>query len=149
VCRQLKPPDDFYGDRHAASGYQASCKECVKNRASEWRRAHTEGHAAHVSAWKAAHAEAAARLDRRVRWRRNPATRAFARLVVRVASTVRRAVLSRRLVRPDRRSSCGRAGVAIDAVHERYEQPIEVIWLCRRCHYGWSLARRQGRRIGP
>jgi hypothetical protein len=61
-----------------------------------------------------------------------------------VAATTRRAIQAGQLVRPHGCSHCQRTGVAIDAVHEDYADPLRVTWLCRRCHYRWSLARRRG-----
>jgi hypothetical protein len=143
TCGQTKPPEDFYHDRRAASGRQASCKECQKQRAAAWQRAHPDRHRAHVSSWKASHPDQVRHYDGLARSRRDQVARDFARLVVRVASTTRRAVEAGLLVRPDRCSSCDRSDVALDAVHEDYERPLDVLWLCRRCHYSRSLARRR------
>lgn len=43
------------------------------------------------------------------------------------------------LVRPDRCSDCGKPGkpgpgTSIEGHHPDYSKPLEVEWLCRRCH---------------
>lgn len=38
-CKQPKTPDDFYRDKHKASGHAAHCKECHKAKGSPRRRA--------------------------------------------------------------------------------------------------------------
>jgi len=142
TCGQVKPPEDFYRDRRVASGYQASCKACQKQRAAAWQRANPERHRAHVSSWKAAHPDEVRHYDSQTRSRRDQEGREFARLIVRVASTTRRAIQAGLLSRPDGCSSCHRDEVALDAVHEDYDRPLAVVWLCRRCHYSWSRSRR-------
>ena len=59
----------------------------------------------------------------------------------RAQQAVNRSVRSGRLVRPEVCSSCGEtpprnnAGrTAIHGHHEDYSKPLEVVWLCRRCH---------------
>jgi ribosomal protein S27AE len=44
-----------------------------------------------------------------------------------------RAVRSGRITRPDVCSQCSRGG-RIEAHHDDYSQPLEVRWLCSRCH---------------
>jgi hypothetical protein len=143
TCGQARPREAFYHDRTTASGRQASCKDCQKQRAAAWQRAHPERHRAHVSAWKASHPEEVRRHAGLTRSRRGQEARDVARLVGRVASATRRAVTPGLLARPDRCSGCGREGVVLDAIHEDYARPLEVVWLCRRCHYRWSHARRR------
>ena len=46
---------------------------------------------------------------------------------------VRAAVKSGRLIRPDSCSGCGRR-VEVHAHHDDYSKPLDVRWLCRRCH---------------
>jgi len=142
TCGQDKPLKDFRADRRAVSGRQASGKECQKRRAAAWQRAHPERHRAHVSSWKAPHPDEVRHYDRLGRSRRDQEARDFARLVVRVASATRRAIRAGLLVRPDRCSSCDRSGLVLDAVHEDSERPLDVLWLCRRWHRTWSVARR-------
>jgi hypothetical protein len=143
TCGQTKPLDEFYRHTASASGRQSSCKDCQKERAAAWQRAHPERHRAYVYTWKASHPDQVSRHRKLTRSRRDQTTADFIRVVVRVASTVRRAIASGRLVRPDQCSACGRSGIVPDAVHEDYEAPLEVTWLCRRCHYRWTRARKQ------
>ena len=143
LCGLAKSLEEFYRDRTTASGRQASCKDCQKQRARAWQRAHPERHRVHVQAWKASHPNEVRRQDRLTRSRRYQEARDFARLVIRAASATRRAIQAGLLVRPDRCGDCGRGGVVIDAVHEDYAEPLRVRWLCRRCRYRWHRARRQ------
>lgn len=48
-----------------------------------------------------------------------------------------------RLIRPDACEQCGKNGTfkdgrtAIQAHHSDYNKPLEVIWLCQKCHHEW------------
>lgn len=52
-----------------------------------------------------------------------------------VQRLVRSAIASGQLSRPDRCSRCDKEGL-VDAHHDDYSKPAEVIWVCRRCHRG-------------
>lgn len=56
---------------------------------------------------------------------------------------VKRAVDMGLLFRPRFCSICGASGQQIVAHHEDYNEPLAVIWVCRRCHcaiHGLGLA---------
>jgi hypothetical protein len=48
-------------------------------------------------------------------------------------SIVRGAIISERLIRPSMCSKC-KSGGRIEAHHNDYNKPLEVIWLCNKCH---------------
>jgi hypothetical protein len=50
-----------------------------------------------------------------------------------VHSAVSRAECTHRLFRPNKCSKCGQIG-RVDGHHEDYDKPLEIIWLCHRCH---------------
>ena len=47
--------------------------------------------------------------------------------------TLTNALRSGKLVKADACSKCGKDGL-IDGHHPDYSKPLEVLWLCRRCH---------------
>ncbi len=49
---------------------------------------------------------------------------------------VRKAVLSGKLIKPEACSACDDR-VKLQAHHEDYDNPLEVVWLCKKCH--WKL----------
>lgn len=54
----------------------------------------------------------------------------------------REAVLAGLLERPDRCERCGMVG-SVEAHHYDYGRPLEVEWLCPKCHRAADEARRQ------
>lgn len=48
------------------------------------------------------------------------------------------------LVKPDRCSGCGAepTGRGLEAHHHSYEKPLEVVWLCTKCHRALDAQRR-------
>lgn len=47
---------------------------------------------------------------------------------------VKRAIKSGRMTRPETCSVCLQGDVRIEGHHEDYSKPLDVIWMCRRCH---------------
>lgn len=52
---------------------------------------------------------------------------------------VSRAVRSGKLIKPKQCESCGASGVSITGHHEDYSKHLEVMWLCRPCHFRQHL----------
>jgi hypothetical protein len=49
-------------------------------------------------------------------------------------TAVGNAVRDGRLIKPDACSQCSRTGIRLEGHHDDYGKPLEVIWLCARCH---------------
>lgn len=116
-CKQSKPYDDFYPDRRRKDGHRCYCRGCTRemhqervNRGLVKRGPRRPRTGAHSRDW---------------RERRPGATRAH--------NVVAWALKTGKLVRPERCSRCERGG-RIEAHHESYDRPLEVEWLCARCH---------------
>lgn len=64
---------------------------------------------------------------------------------------VKAAIRDGRLTIPDACEECGstdsgRQGIRFDAHHDRYDQPLTVRWLCRRCHRQHHANEKRARR---
>ena len=57
-----------------------------------------------------------------------------ARTTHNAAMMVYRAIRAGKLIRPDQCSGCRQHSTKIEAAHVDYARPLDVIWLCVRCH---------------
>ena len=128
-CKQLLPKDAFTRQRSKPDGLQAFCRSCqaaynreyrAKNldRTAACRRKYLEEYPEKVRASSIA-SDARQRLKSPKRYR--------------AKSVVNHAIRDGKLIRPETCSVCGRPG-RIEGHHEDYSKPLEVTWLCRRCH---------------
>jgi hypothetical protein len=134
-CSTRRPISDFYRNSSRTSGRHCRCKDCMKKAVASFQRTprgrllkrrrdrlYREQQRPYCSA----------DLDRE-RYRRGhvPATRPEhkrrAGLIIR--EQIRRGLVSR----PSSCQSCGNP-VKVDAHHPDYAKPLDVEFLCRRCH---------------
>ena len=143
VCGETKPLDDFYKHPQGLLGRLHRCKECHKAAVRKNRADNIERYRAYdrdrsdrpervmlrekVRQQRAADPNIrTADARKRAEWRIRNAEKARATL------KVRRAIANGKLkVRP-----CERCGFAlgIQAHHEDYSKPLDVVWLCTPCH---------------
>lgn len=109
-CGEVKPLERFDRRSRAKDGRHPWCKVCVK----EYRRA-----------WDAANPEKRRAYTRRAKALYPERTRA--------RNVVRLEIEAGRLVRPDVCDRCRTPG-RIEAHHHDYGKPLEIEWLCSRCH---------------
>lgn len=115
-CGREFPIDEFPALSH--TGYRMrSCRECVraKNAAKNrrWRKQNPQASQAAL----ARHLKSSASARRRVE----------------AARRVFQAVQNGTLERPDRCARCNAEG-GVEGHHADYSKPLEVEWLCKRCH---------------
>lgn len=141
-CGEAKIQADFYFNRTHQS-YDNTCKECRKSRVRENRRekldyyqaydrkrfrdlreTDPEAYQAKVSAGKGGPNVGRSKQA----WNeRNPEKR-------RAHVEVLKAKRSGRLVAPENCQACGCKHPRIEAHHEDYSKPLDVMWLCSKCH---------------
>lgn len=96
------------------------------SRESKRRQREREGPKATRQKWNDWYARNAGQRSAYTQERKDP-------LKVKAQNKVNKAVASGRLLRPGRCSQCGEE-CKPDAHHADYSKPLEVEWLCRRCH---------------
>ncbi|MBE3087720.1 MAG: hypothetical protein IMZ71_01180 [Chloroflexi bacterium] len=125
-CGQIKPIDEFYVHPAMGDGYLNKCKECVKARLRRYRLANPERSSAIDKAKyervKSDPEYHAGRLGYQ-RAKRTPETMRAHALAQRHLAANKPAICESCLERP-----------AQQAHHPDYQKPLEVIWLCVRCH---------------
>jgi hypothetical protein len=132
ICKKCGGEGPFYvSDPH-------HCQKCIKARVKAHRQANVERIRAddqrranlphRVAARAAYQATGAPAINRsKAAWiHRNPIKRW-------AHNVLNRAVKDGKIMKPEACSKCGRE-VRIEGHHPDYSKPLEVIWLCHRCH---------------
>lgn len=122
-CSEYKPVTEFNRNRASVDGLQYRCKPCQIDANRTWAERHPEVRRATL------HRQY---LRERVHGRREskespPEKR-------RAHKNVERAIRAGHLTRPDACPRCGTDRSPVHAHHEDYSRPLDVQWLCARCH---------------
>jgi ribosomal protein S27AE len=125
-CGVRKSIDDFYAHPQMADGHLGKCKECTKLDARSNRVNNRE----HYREYELARFKTAKRKQNVIELQRRR----------RLSDTERKDVARQRVRHALNRGSlvrkpcelCGSA--TTEAHHEDYQKPLDVRWLCRRCH---------------
>lgn len=116
-CKEAKDDSEFYKTK-TKSGRSPYCKSCHRENQSQWDNDNR-----------------AKKLEFNRNWRyRNPERR---KLLNKASQIVFKAIKSGGLVRPYQCSKCS-SKQYIEAAHSDYSRPLDVIWLCRKCHRSWD-----------
>ncbi|TIN76719.1 hypothetical protein [Mesorhizobium sp.] len=123
-CAIEKPASDFYTHPQAASGHMGVCKVCHKLRMKRRRLLDPAVQAAEVARAKKPHRKAVSRVISGM-WRdKNP--------VGYKAQTAVGNALRDRHLKKEPCAICG--GLKVRGFHRDYSKPLEVVWLCAKCH---------------
>lgn len=152
ACQQEKPLDDFPRNAKRPDGRYSMCKACKNQRGRErhasrpdrapsktpaarreWRRNNPDIVSAQRKRYRGRYPERL-NAESRVWMRKNPEKHT-------AHSTLYAAVTAGKIARPDRCSICNRE-CKPDGHHEDYTRPLDVIWLCQRCHAQLHAERR-------
>ena len=126
-CGVMLPLTDFSPCSHGKYGRYCRCKKChaLLARIRRAKKSQRERIRQSQQAWRERNRAVAAAAVRR--WKQRHPGR------LRAHYAVRAAVLGGLLDRPDRCEQCDRAGRVV-AHHADYARPLDVEWLCPRCH---------------
>jgi len=125
ICGEEKPIEQFYRNRMTKDGRRGECKVCCNRLKNEWKMANRQRDNEYVKRSRNRNPESVKRSV--YGWRKlHPGVSA-------AYSKVRRAVKSGELLRPESCPQCGEKTI-VDAHHEDYGKPLDVDWMCRKCH---------------
>lgn len=138
-CGKNKPVSEYH-KYPSRKGVRSRCKECFNAASARYHHEHPEKRPASSTEYRHRKLEKY-RATERLRYSKNSAKEAERKQRLwrehpemnRAHCAVRDAIKKGEMVRPDRCSECGRQ-VEIEAHHEDYGKPLEVIWLCLDCH---------------
>jgi len=129
-CKETKPLAHFYYNKAARDGLRGDCKECVKATVARTDKA-----------YKARRGIEYARENSRRHKQRHQAKYTEKQREWRVDSPLKykahnragKAIRLGKLQRPKECERCGAMG-RIEGHHPDYTKPLEIQWLCSRCH---------------
>lgn len=124
-CGIEKPIEAYAKHKRSRGGRRVKCRQCCNDVDRVWRHNNKDRTRATVKKWAATNKARIAEKDREYQQANKHKRRAHA--------AVHRAVVAGRLVRPDVCYLCGGGG-DIQAHHEDYSRPLDVVWLCASCH---------------
>jgi len=108
MCEEVKPVELFHKDKGKKDGLRAACAACTNEKKKKWTARHSR------------------RIGNRVKqWRTNNPEKHNAHR--RVEDALKAGKLKRR---PCEKCSSFKS----EAHHTDYSKPLDVVWLCRRCH---------------
>ena len=126
-CEQSLPESEFYKHKAMATGTLNKCKECTKNDVRKNRKENFEHYAEYEKQRYKKPSRRKALTFRAKVWReKNPEA-------YMAHSAVSRAVKSGKLVK-DSCLFCN-SDENVHAHHNNYSKPLDVIWLCAKCHH--------------
>ena len=133
TCGGRKIETSFYR-QNSALGRHLSCIECVKDRANKYRADNLE----RVQEYdrqrgQLPHRKAGVKARAHRYWTSPREMRARCPEKYQARTLVGNAVRDGRLIRPDKCECCAR-DYRIQAHHDDYSKPLEVVWLCTICH---------------
>jgi len=142
-CGVEKPFSEFYENKKGKHGLYSQCKECMKIKGQKYyvknsaeilrkgkiyREEHSEIARAASANWKKANVERVKKYHRDYQVAQGVETRA--------RNKFSNAMKLGKISKPDSCSFCGTPteSRALDGHHPDYSKPLDVIWLCRKCH---------------
>lgn len=146
-CGQLKPRADFYRNRAQADGLGSMCKPCQNVANADWRKRHLDRHRQYNLKWRLRHPQEDRERARRY-YQRHPEKRKHPYNVpMKRARHIlyKKAIPTGFIRKPEvcSRCRCWFPPREIWAFWKDYERPLEVQWLCRRCHFEASAQKRE------
>ena len=155
-CKAEKPIDEFHRDANVKDGHAGKCKICKNAYVSEWykqnhdRKTETdrlwseknaERKAESIRLWREQNPEKVANYRRQSYLRNYQAIHKYHLLWAEqhpekkhCHRLLNEAVSAGKITRSAFCQACGQTGVMIHGHHDDYSKPLDVIWLCSKCH---------------
>jgi hypothetical protein len=130
-CLKIKNFLSFNLDRRAKTGLSSWCKECIKlfkntNSFKEYEKNYVSSENSKISKRKYMQSDIGKLV--RIKSQHKFKEKNSARMRVRYA------VKTNRLIKPNICDCCGKENKYIHGHHKNYLKPLDVVWLCPKCH---------------
>jgi hypothetical protein len=142
-CNQEKPISEFYKHAKMADGHLNKCIECVKARVAKHREENLE----RLREYDRERSLLPNRVDARKEYQKTDGGKAAKKramdvykkrnpLIYASRVIVSNAIRDGKLTPADECSVC-HSTTSIEGHHDDYTKPLEVRWLCKKCHTHW------------
>jgi ribosomal protein S27AE len=140
-CGEIKSTSEFYRRNDSRDGLRGNCKSCERATRAAWYAKNAEKENERSRKWRQANPKYFS--DFHKKWRENnpckaseidKSRRARNPIKYEARAAVNAAVSKEILVRQPC-EVC--ASTPVDAHHDDYSKPLDVRWLCRKCHLAW------------
>lgn len=122
-CGKIKPLEDFYANAGMLDGHLNKCKDCIK----AYSRKYYMDNIVHYQQYdRLRYATEQRKIDMRRNHKNIPKERIVA--MHKVSNALRDG-----RIKKEPCSICG-SNINIQAHHSDYSKPLDVVWLCFRCH---------------
>jgi hypothetical protein len=127
-CGIEKSLDEFYKHSQMGDGHLNKCKECTKlDTKANYRK--------NIQNYNKYEEERSKNIDRILNRRRRNRLYALRNPDKKRSQAILRGAVIRGLIlKPNICSVCNNVNERLQAHHQNYEKPLEVIWLCGKCH---------------
>ena len=142
-CNQEKEITGFYKHPKMADGYLNKCIKCVKERVSKHRETNLEkilaydkkrGNLPHRV--KARQEYTQTQAGKQARKRANAVQKKRYPMMYAAHVITGNAIRDKKLIQANNCSICN-STVRIEGHHDDYTKPLDVRWLCKKCHTEW------------
>jgi len=140
-CQKIKEVNEFCPDKRIKSGYSTLCKKCDSERCEEYRKKNRETCDKSKKEWVERKLKKNPNFHKERYQKNKEKTAEYKkinaekyRIQTRARCKISLDIFCGKLKRPDICESCLGRFSKIEAHHEDYSKPREIIWLCIKCH---------------
>jgi len=126
-CDETMPLSQFYRHPQMKDGHLNKCKVCAKTDVLANRAKNLEFYKSYDRQYAQTSEGKASRAKSNKKWLESNAWKYVAHY------TLTNAVRDGKIIKPASCSECGKSG-RIHGHHEDYTKPLDVMWLCPKCH---------------
>lgn len=146
-CGVEKPLSEFYKHRRIKSGYRGECKSCIK--------VYRENNALKIKEYEKNRSD----LPHRIKARKEYVSSERGKEVIKsltkkhrnknpvkykARTALNNAIRDGRVMKLDYCENCGQTEKRVLGHHNDYSKPLEVTWLCDKCHIQWHKENGEG-----
>lgn len=127
-CKEVKPISEYYVHKQMGDGYLGKCKKCTKNDATSHRWNNIEK----IRKYDRGRGKLPHRIMLNVEntklWRKKFPKKYAA------YGLLSNALRKGKVKKPNQCTKCKKENARLEAHHDDYNKPLDVVWLCVPCH---------------